>query len=324
MSASRHRLRLVNTATDVDISDGFSIAFWHTSHPSVIARNAKNMILMITSTYDLTCDYLIKKYIHSEFYRLNLDKFSSYQIQIDNNGFTIENIFGKITTKTCKAIYFRKPILEKLDGIFEDCYHNFSHKETYSLIEGLAESFEGICLSRPSVMRRANNKILQLFLAKKIGFITPKSNICNSITAWHKTRNTIIIKPLASGIIEHSQHKEFIQTNIYDKNIDNKLLKHTPSYFQEYVEKSYEVRATFTGTKAFSVKIISENKIDWRKNNNKLTYEEHTLPSEIYEKCIQFMKELQINFGCFDFIIKDDVYYFLEMNANGQWAWLEF
>ena len=31
-----------------------------------------------------------------------------------------------------------------------------------------------------------------------------------------------------------------------------------------------------------------------------------------------------MKFGCFDFIIKDDLWFFLEMNANGQWAWLEF
>lgn len=280
---------------------------------------------MITSTYDLTCDYLITKYSDFNFYRLNLDQFSKYAFQIDNHGFSIENSFGKITTETCNAIYFRKPTLENLDGIFQDCYHNFSHKESYSLIEGLAESFEGVCLSRPSVMRRANNKVLQLSLAAKIGFITPKSNISNTITHWHEIqKKPIIVKPLASGTIEHAKSKEIIQTNIYDPSITDDLIKYTPAYFQELLEKDYEIRATFTGKESFSVKIISENKVDWRKKGNQITYEIGELPSDIYEKCIQFMDELQIRFGCFDFIVKDNIFYFLEMNANGQWAWLEF
>lgn len=283
------------------------------------------MILMITSTYDLTCDYLINKYYDTDFYRLNLDQFSNYIFQIDNYGFSIENSFGIITTKTCDAIYFRKPILENLDGVYNECYHNFSHKESYSLVEGIAESFEGICLSRPSIMRRANNKILQLALAAKIGFLTPKSNISNAITTWHKTKTkSIIVKPLASGAIEHPESKEIIQTNIYDPSITDDLISYTPAYFQEYQEKDYEIRATFTGKEVFSVKIISENKVDWRKKDNKITYEKHALPADIYEKCIRFMSKLDICFGCFDFIVKDNVFYFLEMNANGQWAWLEF
>jgi len=31
-----------------------------------------------------------------------------------------------------------------------------------------------------------------------------------------------------------------------------------------------------------------------------------------------------MEFGCFDFIVNNDEWYFLEMNSNGQWAWLEF
>ena len=30
-----------------------------------------------------------------------------------------------------------------------------------------------------------------------------------------------------------------------------------------------------------------------------------------------------MKFGVFDFVVKDNEYYFLEINANGQWAWLE-
>ena len=33
---------------------------------------------------------------------------------------------------------------------------------------------------------------------------------------------------------------------------------------------------------------------------------------------------MNLNFGCFDFIkAKNDHYYFLECNPNGQWMWLE-
>lgn len=38
---------------------------------------------------------------------------------------------------------------------------------------------------------------------------------------------------------------------------------------------------------------------------------------------LNFFKVAHINFGTVDFIIKDDKWYFLEINVNGDWAWLE-
>lgn len=71
------------------------------------------------------------------------------------------------------------------------------------------------------------------------------------------------------------------------------------------------------------MKIISTNKIDWRKNNNKIQYELIDIPDEIKSRCSNLMNKLNIDFGCFDFIVAQDKWYFLEVNANGQWVWLE-
>ncbi len=122
-------------------------------------------VLIFTSSFDKTCDYLIQKYKNVNFFRFNLDLFSSYQIAVCGDGFEIINECEQIKTATCKSIYFRKPALEDLEGIFEERYHSFAHKEAYALIEGIAESFDGVCLSKPSVMRKANNKIYQALLA---------------------------------------------------------------------------------------------------------------------------------------------------------------
>ncbi|WP_226859539.1 hypothetical protein [Enterobacter cloacae complex sp. P14RS] len=35
------------------------------------------------------------------------------------------------------------------------------------------------------------------------------------------------------------------------------------------------------------------------------------------------MKKLDLKFGCFDFIVSGGEWYYLEVNANGQWVWLE-
>lgn len=279
---------------------------------------------MVTASNDLTCDYLISGFPKSIFFRLNVDLFSTYEINVTANGFSIANAFDAIDSKTCKAIYYRKPAPENLYGSLEQKYHNFAHKEAYSLVEGIVESFDGRCLSKPSIMRRANNKVVQLILAKQIGFKIPASTITNSNSSIEKKSYTTgIVKPLSIGTVMHDGIKEFVQTNIVDESIDKAALKYAPAYFQEYIEKDFELRATFVGKNSYTVRIDSQNKIDWRKRNNEIKYSIGHLPDELYDLCLTFMDALNIDFGCFDFMVKNGEYYFLEMNANGQWAWLE-
>lgn len=81
--------------------------------------------------------------------------FSTYKISISSEGFSISNQYREVSNNSCKSIYFRKPVQEDLTGVYEQKYHQFSHRESYALVEGLAEFFPGKCLSRPSVMRRS-------------------------------------------------------------------------------------------------------------------------------------------------------------------------
>lgn len=281
-------------------------------------------ILMITGSHDRTCDYIERKYPETQFFRLNLDEFSTYFISVTANGFCIETKTGTITSESCSAIYYRKPIAENLNGVFQEKYHRFAHSESFSLIDGIMESFKGTCLSRPSILRKANNKILQLSLASEIGFSLPKSIITNSHDRIKKIQEEeLIVKPLSVGTVDHEGTREYVQTNLVDSSIDASLLKFCPSYFQQYIEKDYELRVTVIGNDFHTVRIDSKNKIDWRKANNEVSYSLTDLPDVVSQQCITFMNSMSINFGCFDFMVKDEELYFLEMNANGQWAWLD-
>lgn len=284
----------------------------------------KEKILMVTASNDLTCDYLITKFPEIPFFRFNVDLFSKYEISVTTNGFLITNESNSIDSQTCKSIYYRKPTPENLNNIIGKNYHTFAHKEAYSLMEGIVESFDGRCLSKPSIMRKANNKVVQLGLARKLGFNIPKTTITNSGSLIETATYDIgIVKPLSVGTVVHDDVKEFVQTNIIDQSIDKSSLKYSPAYFQEYINKDYELRSTFVGRNAYTVRIDSKNKIDWRKRNNEIKYSKTCLPDELHDRCLDFMDALDMQFGCFDFIVKDETHYFLEMNANGQWAWLE-
>lgn len=282
------------------------------------------MILVISSSFDKTIDYIKNKHRIENFFRFNVDQFSNYIISYDQYGFTITNNEGcTLTEKECSSIYYRKPTPESLPTYIDPIYHHHLYREVFSFTDGITEAFQGTCLTKPSILRKADNKILQLRLAFELGFKIPNPIISNSIGMVKNKLINPIIKPLSSGVVESAEKKEFVQTNLVDYSKQSDSLKYGPCYFQNYQTKDYEVRITVIDQFFYPIKITSNNKIDWRKKNNHIEYEIIDVPIEIKEKCILLMEKLLLKFGCFDFIVDQENWYFLEINANGQWVWLE-
>jgi glutathione synthase/RimK-type ligase-like ATP-grasp enzyme len=97
--------------------------------------------------------------------------------------------------------------------------------------------------------------------------------------------------------------------------------------FSRKCEKDYELRVTVVGKKVFAVRIDSqlheETRTDWRINPDLLGYSETQISKDLEYKCFALLAALRLDFGAFDFIVRDNQYIFLEVNANGQWGWLE-
>jgi hypothetical protein len=110
--------------------------------------------------------------------------------------------------------------------------------------------------------------------------------------------------------------------------VDDEILRQTPSIYQAYVPKAYELRITIMGRQAFSAKILSQEtvtgRLDWRRSYHELKMERIEVPLEIVETCRQLMMKLSIVFGCFDFVVTPEGrHVFLEVNEMGQFIFLE-
>jgi len=201
-----------------------------------------------------------------------------------------------------------------------------------SLLKNLFCIIDAKWLSDPYSIYKAENKLHQLKIARKLGFRTPKTLVTSSKDTLKKfysdNSKNIILKPLSQSKIDYNNETEHIFTNILrDEHIKNlKEYDLTPCIYQENIQKTIELRITVIGEKVFSAGVNSQNsentKIDWRKGE--LKFFKETIPLEIEKKCILLLKELNLIFGAID-LIKDrnGNYIFLEINPNGQWAWIE-
>jgi len=286
----------------------------------------ENNILIFSSSYDFTVDYIINKFnSNCNFYRMNVDKFFDYKISINNNKTILCNNIFEVILSDINSIFYRKIDFPNLDDVYEKKYHKNIISEIYTVVTGFVESFQGICLTKPSILRLVDNKVYQLKVARDVNFLLPETLISNDyemISNFTKGKNRII-KPISSGKIEDKNIKEVVQTNLVNSNYKRQIGDFCPSYYQDFIDKDFDLRVTIVNNDIFPVKIISNNKVDWRKSYKDIKYELFDLPIDIREKCFLFLKRVNMKFGVFDFVVKDNEYYFLEINANGQWAWLE-
>lgn len=69
---------------------------------------------------------------------------------------------------------------------------------------------------------------------------------------------------------------------------------------------------------------MKDAQTDWRKSITPLKHSTIQLPSDISSKCLKLCRMLNLNFAAIDFILdNNDDFVFLEVNPNGQWAWIE-
>lgn len=292
-------------------------------------------VLLITNKDDITTDFVVKKLRANgvSFYRLNTEEITqSVEITLD---LVVEDgyIYDKYLSKTYKisdfdAVYFRRPkIKEYEDQELCDGEKNFLRREMIFFLEGIYKMLQHAnWLNTVDDIRIAENKIFQQLVAKKIGFDVADSIITTryeDFTDFLEKQNCII-KPIKSGQIGD----KIVFTNDIKTIPSREQIENYPNYLQKKIDKAFDVRVTVVGEKIFAVRIDSqlreETETDWRKGENILPHYKIQLPVDIEQRCIDLIKELHLGFGAIDLVEdRDGKYVFLEINPNGNWAWIE-
>ncbi|MDM6847172.1 hypothetical protein QUG37_28175, partial [Klebsiella pneumoniae] len=164
-------------------------------------------------------------------------------------------------------------------------------------------------------------------------FNIPESTITNSFEEIKRCSNSfqMIAKPLRQALFINNDAESIIFTNRLGQldETDSSSLSLVPIIVQHEIIKKFDVRVTVVGKRVFSVAIYSqshkETEVDWRKGSRiDLKHKPLELPTSLSSKCIDLVESLNLRFGAIDFICdEDDVFWFLEINPNGQWAWIE-
>lgn len=298
-------------------------------------------ILIITNKGDITTDFIVKSLSSKKvpYYRLNTEEIGiSLLVNIDfaENQFSIidKNLDVEIDLIKITSVYFRRPEISQFGKKMSLGESNFIRNELIFTLEGLYRILaNAYWLNNVYDIRSAENKIYQLLVAKNIGFQIPPSVITNNSKVafdfYYKHKASCIIKPIKSGIVEGDIEEGVIFTSQVLFDNDNlQRIEMCPVYLQKLIQKRGDIRITIVADEVFPAFIhsqeMAESKIDWRKSSIPLEHSPIEVPENILTKCLELTNYFKLNFAAIDFILDEEGnYIFLEINPNGQWAWIE-
>jgi hypothetical protein len=183
----------------------------------------------------------------------------------------------------------------------------------------------------------AENKLYQLSVAGRVGLAVPRTLVTNSperFLDFYEACAGELISKRAVDLIPRVGGKVTRPFTVSVERRDaanHRVVRHGPVVFQEKVPKRIELRVTVVGTRVFAAEIRSQDsqrqQTDWRHRpeyGQSRFYAVHSLPANVARQCVHLVKALNLTFGALDLILTpDDRYVFLEVNSNGQWAYIE-
>lgn len=303
------------------------------------------MILIVTNKLDLTADFLILRLRRRgiDYIRFNTEDFPQ-KIKIvltpgvnvlDQSYFVVYE--RKIYLSEISAVWYRHVMAPMpAPEITDPVARQFIEHESTHVLDAVWRILSCRWISHPDKIRQAGSKPHQLLIAAITGFAVPETIITNDVVAakhFLDAHTKRVYKPMRFRQIDHSKDEKIgliFTTLVTDEHLEQiHDIELSPTMFQSYIEKQTELRVTVVGDRVFAVEIDSQRhevaKHDWRiADIRDLDHRSLSLPPDVEARCRQIVKHYGLSYGAIDLIRRpDDEYIFLELNSNGQWAWLE-
>jgi hypothetical protein len=171
-------------------------------------------------------------------------------------------------------------------------------------------------------------KFVQLRAASRY-FDVPSYQFRLGFPSRFKKSKQVIVKSLTFE--PASRGKEGCESVLFASKVsDDDLSPSSPWMVQEYVKADSDITVAVVRDELFAFELdrheFPDGVVDWRELPSESTtnnWQLHRLPVQIEKGLFQLMDDLELHFARIDFLLSKGRYYFLELNPNGHWAWLD-
>ena len=250
---------------------------------------------------------------------------------------TLTNEQGEFDLREVTAVWHRRLSFgAHLPAELDRQLRHASLGEASAAAHGMLASLKTFRMDHVRHIRHAENKQLQIQVARELGLHTPRTLTTNdpaAVRAFAKTCDRGMVTKMLSSFAIYDEGKELVVfTNpVKPEDLaDLSGLSLCPATFQELLPKSLEIRVTVVGRSIMSASIDSQISAraahDWRRDGLRMLedWRFYQLPQEIEEKILRLMDYFSLNYGAIDIILTpEDRHVFLELNPGGEFFWLE-
>lgn len=177
----------------------------------------------------------------------------------------------------------------------------------------------------------AETKPLQLRIAAEAGFSVPETVVTNSraeALAFLRAGGQAVVKALSSPLVELADELPLF---IYTERAEAKILESAreqepiPFILQQRVDPKTDVRVTVVDDQVFAAAVAdSRIALDWRRLSPPAQFIQYELPRQVADCCRELVRRMGLRFGALDLAVDvEDRHFFLEINPNGEWGWLQ-
>jgi hypothetical protein len=293
-------------------------------------------VLIVTNEQDIHADFVVRELTerHSaHIVRLNTERADEWRLTVEpGEAWTVESDLRSLTSATCVGVWWRRPESPPRPDAIEARAWEAVCEQWRALLAGLVSVPGPRWISSPFAIRTAESKAVQLRHAADAGFLVPR-------TVWTNTRSAAlglmsefggeaICKSLAGAYWETESESHFIfARRIAPRQLPaSTQLAPSPLAFQQMVVPKQDVRATVIGVNVIAAireSGAAEEPIDWRLASEG-RWLPHSLPAAVVDACVAVVNDLALRFAGIDLVLDDlGRYWFVELNPNGEWAWLQ-
>ncbi len=289
------------------------------------------MLLIYTTSFDTTVDLLLHHMGGEDCFRYNFDLWRDYKLEIGAGFFRIEDPTGRsIDSARTQKVYYRKPFTTK----DIDAHIEISDQDAYCEAElwyGLRELINLLWLANKIVLvePRADMRVGKFVQAQVAGryFTVPGQIFSYGKKVSVGGEGPVVVKTLTFESVSGKTEPRVIYTT---KIAREALSPEFPWMAQAYVDAGMDVTVAFVRDELFAFELdrrpFLHQTVDWRElpvDSTSSMWRPHLLPDSIKEGVFAFMRDLNLHFGRLDFLYDGSRYFFLEVNPNGQWGWLD-
>ncbi len=229
-----------------------------------------------------------------------------------------------VDVRSLNALWYRRTtVKQELPGEADEHYALHIYRSIERAVEGeLLNDFQGRWVSHPIATRLAENKLLQLRAARKVGIRIPATLVSQEpeqIRNFCAAHPGAIIKPVATP-----RGVELTTTAVVSQELldCDDVLALTPAIYQECIHGTRHLRISVVGERCDAA-LIEAEALDWRYDLN-VPFSPYPIDTTLARQLQAILRELGLVMGIFDIKLTDEGEpVFLEVNAQGQFLFVE-